>query len=65
MITQLIPKEILQNVKYEEQARELKRLWKTKPKIIPVVIVALSTTSKMLPKKMDWTRDSHCRLAEI
>ena len=38
--------------KYQDLAREVKRLWKTQVKIIPVVVGALGTTPRLLPKRL-------------
>ena len=38
--------------KYQDLAREIKRLWNTQVKIIPVVVGALGTTPRLLPKRL-------------
>ena len=38
--------------KYQDLAREIKRLWNTQVKIVPVVIGALGTTPRLLPKRL-------------
>ena len=38
--------------KYQDLAREIKRLWNTQVKVIPVVIDALGTTLRLLPKRL-------------
>ena len=38
--------------KYQDLAREIKRLWNTQVKIISVVIGALGTTPRLLPKRL-------------
>ena len=38
--------------KYQDLARDIKRLWNTQVKIVPVVIGALGTTPRLLPKRL-------------
>ena len=38
--------------KYQDLAREIKRLWSTQVKIIPVVVGVLGTTPSLLPKRL-------------
>ena len=38
--------------KYQDLAREIKRLWNTQVKIIPVVVGALGTTPRLPPKRL-------------
>ena len=38
--------------KYQDLAREIKRLWNTQVKIIPVVVGALGTTPRLLRKRL-------------
>ena len=38
--------------KYQDLAREIKRLWKTQVKIITDVVGALGTTPRLLPKRL-------------
>ena len=45
--------------KYQELARELKKLWNKKVKVIPVIIGALGTAPKALPKKTEGDWDSY------
>ena len=45
-------KEIEKIEKYQDLVRELKKLWDMKIVVIPIVIRALGTTSKMLPKRL-------------
>jgi len=45
-------KEIEKIEKYQDLVRELKTLWEKKIVVIPIVIGALGTTSKALPKRL-------------
>lgn len=53
-------KEIEKLDKYQDLARELKRLWKTKTTVIPTVVGTLDATPKMPPKRLkDFESESH------
>ncbi|XP_029653721.1 uncharacterized protein LOC115226872 [Octopus sinensis] len=53
-------KEIENFDKHQELVRELRRLWKTKTSIIPVVTGELGTTPRMLPKRLKATGIETC-----
>ena len=46
-------KEIEKIEKYQDLVRELKKLWEMKIVVIPIVIGALGTTPKTLPKRLN------------
>ena len=50
--TRVDEKEREKILKYQDLARELKKLWNKKVKVIPVIIGALGTTPKALPKRL-------------
>ena len=50
--TRVAEKEKEKIFKYQDLARELKKLWNKKVKVIPVIIGALGTTPKALPKRL-------------
>jgi len=48
--------------RYQDLARELKRLWKVETKVIPIVVGALGTVAKGLEKnlKLDQMQPLNC-----
>ena len=50
--TRVAEKEKEKIFKYQDLARELKKLWNKKVKVIPVIFGELGTTPKALPKRL-------------
>ena len=46
-------KEMEKIEKYQDLARELKKIWNTRVKVIPIIIGALGTTPKLLRKRLE------------
>ena len=44
--------------KYFDLARELKKLWKIKVTVIPVVVGELGTVSKILKDRENWNKNT-------
>ena len=46
-------KEVEKIEKYQDLARELRKIWNKKVKVIPIIIGALGTTPKLLRKRLE------------
>ena len=46
-------KEVEKIEKYQELARELRKIWDKQVKVIPIIIGALGTTSRLLRKRLE------------
>ena len=51
--TRVNPKEVEKMEKYQDLAREIKKLWGMRVTVIPIIIGALGTTPKKLKKRLE------------